>query len=94
MSDKFNIDHIAQLANLALGDDEKKGLETDLRMILEMVEKINDVNTEGVDEMVSVNNLSNVGRRDVVRESLPIEKVLEEAPSANAGYIKVPKVFD
>lgn len=90
----FDIDHIAQLANLALGDDEKQKLQNDLSMILEMVEQINEVNTDGVDETLSVNNLTNVSRDDVVKPSLELTDVLKEAPSANAGYIKVPKVFD
>jgi len=91
---KFSIEHIATLANFALEPAEQKGLEGDIEMIIQMVEKINEVDVTGVEMTTSVNALSNVSRQDQVKESLNIADVLKEAPSANAGYIKVPKVFD
>jgi aspartyl-tRNA(Asn)/glutamyl-tRNA(Gln) amidotransferase subunit C len=91
---EFSLEHIAKLANLALDENEKKGLEKDMADILKMVENINKVDVQDESALSSVNGLSNVSRSDIVQDSLNIENVLKEAPSANAGYVKVPKVFD
>jgi aspartyl-tRNA(Asn)/glutamyl-tRNA(Gln) amidotransferase subunit C len=85
--------HVAKLARLALDDAHLERLTTQLASILEYVNQIGRVDVSGAEPMAHALPLHNVFRADVVEPSLPLEKVLLNAPETDGPFFKVPKVL-
>ena len=85
--------HVAKLSRLALDHERLSKFSTQLASILEYVEKIGEVDTTGVEPMAHALPIHNVFREDIVEPSLPLEKVLENAPESDGPFFKVPKVI-
>ena len=64
-----------------------------LESILGYIAKLSEVDTTGVEPMAHALPLHNVLREDVVEPSLPLEKVLQNAPETDGPFFKVPKVI-
>jgi aspartyl-tRNA(Asn)/glutamyl-tRNA(Gln) amidotransferase subunit C len=92
--DKNLILKLETLARLELSDAERDKLQGSLNDILKMVEKLDELNTEGVEPLVYINEDVNVLREDVVKNELSREDALSNAPSQNGVFFKVPKVID
>ncbi len=90
----FEIEKIAELARIRLRPEEKEKLSRDLQSILQYVEKLKELNTDGVEPTSHVMNLENVFRPDEVKPSAAIEKLLKQAPAREGNFFKVPKVVD
>ena len=88
-----DVRHVARLARLALDEAQLARLTGQLESILEYVAKIQQVNTEGVEPMAHALPMHNVFREDVIEPSLPLEKVLQNAPDSDGPFFKVPKVL-
>lgn len=84
---------MAKLARLALDDAHLQRLTTQLACILEYVNQIGQVDAAGIEPMAHALPLHNVFRADVVEASLPLEKVLMNAPETDGPFFKVPKVI-
>jgi aspartyl-tRNA(Asn)/glutamyl-tRNA(Gln) amidotransferase subunit C len=89
--------YVADLANLSLSDAEVRKFQADLDEILAHVERLNEIDTAGVEPMAQV--LYEAGetatlRADRERPPLGTEAALANAPQAGAGYFKVPKVIE
>lgn len=91
---KQEVEHVAKLARLELSDQEKVKLTDQLSNILSYVEKLNELDTRGVEPTSHVLDISNVMREDVPASSLPQEKALSNAPEKAAGHYKVPKIIE
>ncbi len=85
---------VAYLARLGFSAEEEARLVDELNRILGYVEKLNELNTEGVPPTSHVLPISNVFREDVVAPSLPQDELLANAPSKRGGYFRVPKVIE
>jgi aspartyl-tRNA(Asn)/glutamyl-tRNA(Gln) amidotransferase subunit C len=85
--------NVAKLARLAIDDAHLQRLTTQLESILEYVEKIGRVDDEGIEPIAHALPLHNVLREDVIEPSLPLEKVLQNAPETDGPFFKVPKVL-
>ena len=90
MIDREQVLHVARLARLALSDDEVEAMSRELSGILEHVDKIGELDLEGVDPTSHVIELENVLRADEPRPSWPREQVLEPAPDPADGAFRVP----
>jgi aspartyl-tRNA(Asn)/glutamyl-tRNA(Gln) amidotransferase subunit C len=88
-----DVKHVAKLARLALDEPRLAKLTPQLESILEYVAKIGEVDVSGVEPMAHALPLANVLREDVVEPSLPIDKVLQNAPETDRPFFKVPKVI-
>ncbi len=87
--------HLARLSRLALEDDELDHLASQLDVILGAVAKIGEVaDVDGVLPTTHAVPLENVTRPDVVTPSLPRDAVLAEAPEAEDGRFRVPRILD
>ncbi|MBI5442303.1 MAG: Asp-tRNA(Asn)/Glu-tRNA(Gln) amidotransferase subunit GatC [Deltaproteobacteria bacterium] len=86
--------HVAKLARLELGPEEVEKLTSQLSGILDYVEQLGELDLEAVEPMAHVHELVNAFREDVPTASLPNEAVLRNAPEAEAGCFKVPKVIE
>ena len=85
--------HVAKLSRLALSEEQLGRLAPQLESILQYVAKIDQVDVSGVEPMAHALTLRNVMRDDVVEPSLPLEKVLQNAPETDGPFFKVPKVI-
>jgi len=88
------VEHVARLARLALDDDEKERMRSQLDAILGYVEQLRRVNTDGVEPTAHVLPLVNVLRDDEVRPSYPVEAMLANAPDAQDGQFRVPRILE
>jgi aspartyl-tRNA(Asn)/glutamyl-tRNA(Gln) amidotransferase subunit C len=88
------VEHVANLARLELSDAEKEQFAGQLNAILKYAEKLNQLDTDGIEPTSHVLPLANVMREDTVMPSLPIEKVLLNAPEEEDGQFKVPPVLE
>jgi aspartyl-tRNA(Asn)/glutamyl-tRNA(Gln) amidotransferase subunit C len=98
MSSPLTLDEtarIAQLARLALTDDELQLFARQLRGILEYAEQLQEVDTAGVEPTSHPLALTAVLREDELRPSLPRDEALRAAPESDdiAGLFKVPRVL-
>lgn len=81
------------LARLELSDTERDAIQKDLSNILQMVDKLNELDTTGVEPLVYISEAQNVLRDDVVAHEVSNEAALRNAPQAKAPYFSVPKVI-
>ncbi|WP_274649146.1 Asp-tRNA(Asn)/Glu-tRNA(Gln) amidotransferase subunit GatC [Paenibacillus humicola] len=89
-----DVEHVANLARLALSDAEKEQFTVQLNDILKYVDKLGELNTDDVEPTSHVLQVTNVMREDEVRASLPVETALRNAPDEEDGQFKVPAVLD
>jgi aspartyl-tRNA(Asn)/glutamyl-tRNA(Gln) amidotransferase subunit C len=88
--DREQVLHVARLARLALGDEEVERMSRELSTILDHVDKISELELEGVEPTSHVVALENVLRPDEPRPSWARERVLEGAPDPAEGAFRVP----
>lgn len=91
--DNKTVDRIATLAKLQFDDNKKEEIKNDLNRMLAFVDKINEVNTDGVEPLVHMNNEINVLREDIVKVTISQEEALKNAPQKDSDYFKIPKVL-
>lgn len=88
---------VAELAALALRDDEVGKMAKDLDSILSHIDKLNELDTTGVEPMAQVlfeSEETATLREDRERASLSNAEVLANAPISGGGYFKVPRVIE
>jgi aspartyl-tRNA(Asn)/glutamyl-tRNA(Gln) amidotransferase subunit C len=88
------VEHIAELAKLALSDDEKSRYQEQLSAILEYAERLQTVDTSAIPPTATVLPLRNVMRADEPHDSMSREDVLANAPQAEADCFRVQAVLD
>ncbi len=105
-----DVTYVAELANLELTETERVQMVRDLNSILGYVDRLNQLDTSGVDPMAQVSDRYGVdaskqgsqrfayaSREDVhngLRDSLPHDLALENAPGSDGTFFKVPKVIE
>ncbi len=85
---------IARLARLRTDDDEAAGYAENLSRILDLVEQMNAVDTDGIEPMAHPRDVSLRLRADEVTESSRRDELLAIAPAAESGLYLVPKVIE
>jgi len=89
-----DVEHVARLARLELYDSEKKLFAEQMDAIIGYVEKIRELDTEGVVPTSHAVPMDNAFREDSVRPSIGLEKALGNAPLRAESFFKVPKVIE
>jgi len=92
--DREAVDHVARLARLDLSEEEKERMSTELTTILEHVERIQALDLDGVEPTSHTVPLANVLRPDEAGPSLSQEVALANAPEAEGGRFKVPRIVE
>ena len=87
------IDKLAHLARLKFNEAEKQEIKTDLQRRIVFVEKLNELDLEGVEPMLHMSDEVNVLREDEVKGSVSRFEALKNAPSHDEQFFKVPKVI-
>ncbi len=91
--DNHLIEKLCKLSKLSFPENELPELKDELNKILNLVEKLNELDTNTVDPLIYLNENKNCFREDVVQGEVSTEEALKNAPSKDSNYIKVPKVI-
>ena len=91
---RAEVEHVARLARLALGDEELQALTGQMNAILDYVAQLEKLNTDGIEPTAHAVPMENAFRADRARPSLGTEKALQSAPDADQGCFRVPKVIE
>lgn len=91
---KAEVEKVASLARLEITEAEAEQYATQLEQIINMVEKLNELDTENIKPTTHAVPLTNVLREDVAAKGLDRNLVLKNAPDSQDGYIKVPSIMD
>jgi aspartyl-tRNA(Asn)/glutamyl-tRNA(Gln) amidotransferase subunit C len=89
--------YVADLANLRLGDEEVHRMAHDLDEILTHIDKLNELDTSGVEPMAQVLHQAAETatlREDIEHSPLGTDAALSNAPVSGAGYFKIPRVIE
>ncbi|RXK82727.1 Asp-tRNA(Asn)/Glu-tRNA(Gln) amidotransferase subunit GatC [Chlorobaculum sp. 24CR] len=88
-----DVAYIAELARLRFTEPEQERMTDELNTILHYIEKLNEVDTEGVEPLNTIHDQINVLRQDVEHTPLSNEEALRNAPDRQDRFFKVPKVI-
>lgn len=91
---KINVKHIAKLANLPLRDGEEEKFERQLSQILGHVERLEMVQTDGIEETSQSTGLENVTREDKAESSLTQEDALSNASKKHNDFFVVKQILE
>ncbi len=87
-----DVEHVAKLARLELTEEEKEKFTHQLGDVLEHVERMNEVDTTGVEPMNHPIDFSNVMREDVKIYENTREELMQNGPDIEGEFFKVPKI--
>lgn len=85
--------YIAELAKLRFTESEMEVMTTEMNNILHYVEKLNELDTDGIEPLSSIHEAVNVLRDDIEEEPLTNAEILHNAPDSLERFFKVPKVI-
>ncbi|MCF6265877.1 MAG: Asp-tRNA(Asn)/Glu-tRNA(Gln) amidotransferase subunit GatC [Desulfuromusa sp.] len=89
-----DVEHVARLARLTVAPEELNTLTGQMDAILGYVDKLNELDTDGIEPMAHAVPISNAFREDEIRPAIGIERALQNAPVAEDGCFKVPKIIE
>lgn len=87
------IEYVGILAKLELSDAEKEQAKADMGRMLDYIDKLGELDTDGVEPMSHVFSVENVFREDVVTNGDERERLLSNAPEEKDGMFVVPPTF-
>lgn len=87
------VDKLAELSKLEFEPADKEKIKTDLQKILDLVEKLEEVDVTGVEPLIYMTDEKNVLRKDEVNGMVSKADALLNAPQKDSDYFKVPKVI-
>ncbi|MDD2763723.1 MAG: Asp-tRNA(Asn)/Glu-tRNA(Gln) amidotransferase subunit GatC [Opitutaceae bacterium] len=90
----INIDYVANLARLALTDQEKEVFSRQLGDVMRYIEKLSEVDVSQVEPTAHAFPVHNVWADDVPQPGLPVEAALQNAPARRDNMIVVPVVVE
>ncbi|MBN2713689.1 MAG: Asp-tRNA(Asn)/Glu-tRNA(Gln) amidotransferase subunit GatC [Planctomycetes bacterium] len=88
-----DVKKIAHLSRLDLSEEEIALFSEQLESILDYIEKLSEVDIEGIEPFMNAAAEGNVFREDEIRESLSTDEALSNAPQKGGGFFKVPEVI-
>ncbi len=91
--DKATVEKLAHLARLEFSENEKEEMLSDLNKMMAFVEKINELDLDGVEPLIYLTDEENVMRVDEVKEQVSKDEALKNAPDKDTDYFRVPKVL-
>ncbi len=87
------IDKLANLARLEFNDDEKEEIKNDLQQMLGFIDKLNELDTTGVEPLLHMSDNINILREDKIEGMISREDAFRNAPLHDDQFFKVPKVI-
>jgi aspartyl-tRNA(Asn)/glutamyl-tRNA(Gln) amidotransferase subunit C len=92
--DKQTITKVANLARIEIQENDVEALITDMNKILTFMEKLNELDTNGVEPLIYMNTDENVWREDVVKQEITVQEGLKNAALHNEDFFLVPKIIE
>lgn len=93
VTDKL-IQDLALLSRLHFSDAEKESIKKELKQMIEFVDKLGEVDVEGIEPLMHMSDTTNRLREDVVKGSVSRDEALKNAPESDGIYFRVPKVIN
>ncbi len=87
------VEELANLSRLKFDAQEKTDIKKDLEKMIRFVEKLNELDTTGVEPLLHMSANLNILREDIVNGSVSREEALKNAPDQDGQFFKVPKVI-
>ena len=91
--ERQTVERLAHLARLNLNEEQIKELQADLGQILNWVDKLNEIDTENVEPLLSMSQELNNWREDSEGMNMDQQEALRRAPKVNGPFVEVPKVI-
>ncbi len=88
------ISRLEKLARLQLSPTEREKMTGDLQRILDMVDKLKELDTRDVEPLVYLNGEQNIAREDEIANQLLQNEALKNAPKHDGQFFRVPKVIE
>lgn len=88
------VNNLANLSRLQFNDSEKEIIKQDLQRMIEFVDKLQELDTTGVEPLLHMGDTMNVLRDDKVQGSITREEGLKNAPETDGVFFRVPKVIE
>jgi aspartyl-tRNA(Asn)/glutamyl-tRNA(Gln) amidotransferase subunit C len=88
------VDRIATLAKLEFDAERKQEIIKDLQQVISFVEKLNELDTTGVEPLVYMTDETNLLRKDEAVNTISHEEALRNAPDKDSDFFRVPRVID
>ncbi len=88
------IEYVGILAKLELSGEEKEQAKKDMGRMLDYIDKLNELDTTGVEPMSHVFQVQNVFREDVVTNGDDSENIVKNAPGEKDGMFVVPRTVE
>ena len=87
------IQDLSRLAKLKFDKKSAEKMKGDLKKIISFVDKLSEIDTEGVEPLIYLNDEVNVLRTDEIAHEVSQEDALKNAPQKDSDYFKVPTVL-
>lgn len=88
------VEHVARLARLGLSEEERERMRAQLDAILTYIDKLNQLDTTGVEPTSHVIPITNVFREDKIWTSLSQDEALANAPDRQEAFFRVPRILE
>lgn len=92
--DKKIIEKLAQLSKLKFSDSEMELITKDMTKMIDFINQLEEVNTDGLEPLIHMNEEFNNLREDEVKDMLEQSDALSNSPVKDSTYFKLPKVLD
>lgn len=93
MVDNALIEKLAHLSRLELKEEEKEEMKSELEKMIGFIDKLNELDTTGVEPLLHMSANSDVFRKDEISGQINNEQVFKNAPLHDGHFFKVPKVI-
>lgn len=87
------INNLSQLARLEFNDEEREEIKNDLQKMISFIDKLNELDTSGVEPLLHLSDNINALREDEVKGSISRDEAFKNAPLHDEQFFKVPKVI-
>ena len=91
--DNALVERLAELSKLEFDEASKEKIKSDLQGIFTLMDKLNEINVDGVEPLIYMSDETNVLRMDEVKGQVTREEALLNAPQHDSDFFKVPKVI-
>ena len=92
--DKKTVDKIAKLSKLEFNEEEGRLILNDMNKMLDFIGQLNELDTEGVEPLIHMNEELNKLRKDTNYSNTTQKEALKNSPVKDSTYFKIPKVLD
>ena len=94
MPDDKSVEYVAKLARIEISKEQKDSLGEQLSKIIDYIDKLKELDVEGVMPLRDVHMCEDIFREDEAKDSCMQKDILENSPSSWEGYFKIPKVIE